>query len=147
MGEHKHHESLEARAAAVRESRAAKNDLLKKSKLERDLQEEIELDHFLDTHRKLKIDTAPEFPGCVIYRLPSPGEASRFRQIMWKESKERGVVEAKAKAGGELARACVVYPSREKYEELVATYTTLPDAVAKAIMQASDAEAEEEGKG
>ena len=139
---------LEARATEVREARASKTAAATAAKRSRDLLEEIETDALLDepANRRMKIDTAADFPGWIVFRLPKPAEASRFRHIMFRDA-GTGVVEAKAKAGGELALSCVVHPERASYLALVASYPTLPDAIAKAVLSASDAEAEAEEKG
>lgn len=142
-------QELEARALAVRSARAAKNDEKSLAKRERDLEEEIATDPLLDepSNRRMKIETEAEFPGWVVFRLPTSGQASRFRHMMWKDSSERGAIEGKAKAGSELALQCLVHPDRETYGKLIAAYATLPDSIAKEIMRASDAEAAAEEKG
>lgn len=101
-----------------------------------------------ETCEILRVADAPaDLPGHVVVRAPEPVEMDRFRHVMFRESKERGVVEAKSRAGGQLGASCVVYPDKERYAALVAKFSGIPDEVAKLALKMSDAGAEAEGKG
>lgn len=91
---------------------------LKEAKLKRDGQETIDLVEMLtsnlDYERVLVPEAPPDLPGSIVVRPPTKGEHSRFRSAIWGEDRE-----AKAKAGAELARDCRVWPSEERYNELL----------------------------
>ena len=101
-----------------------------------------------DTHVVVRVpDAAVKFPGHLVGTRPMGPAYERFKQILWKDSTQRGVAEAKSRAGGELARHCLVYPSAEVYDSMVAEYAFLPDKFAEALIEAARAGAEAEGKG
>lgn len=92
-------------------------------------------------------ESSVDMPGLVICRKPSPEQVARFKQLMWKDSKDRGVVEAKSKAGEQMARHCLLYPPPERYAALVAKYGMIPEKVSKSLIEAAEAAADEVGKG
>jgi hypothetical protein len=92
-------------------------------------------------------EASAELPGFVICHRPGPAQVARFKQLMWKDSKDKGVIEAKAKAGEDLVRQCLKWPPAEQYAAMTNKYGMLPDRVAKFLYEASEAAADEAGKG
>lgn len=135
------------------EKRAAIQAKLDAAKAERLARDEKELDqleeYFVDpAYVVVRLDeAAPGFAGHLVGTRPKGPAYERFKQILWRDSAQRGVIEAKSRAGAELARACLVYPSPEEYAKLVAEYSFVPDKFAEALIDAARAGAEAEGKG
>lgn len=92
-------------------------------------------------------DAAPNFVGHVVCHRPKGPAYERFKQTMWKDSAQRGVTEAKSRAGAELANLCLVYPAQPDYQALIAEYAFVPDKIAEAMINAAQAGADAEGKG
>lgn len=96
----------------------------------------------------VRVPEAPShLPGHVICRTPGAPQIQRFREIMFRDSAQRGAIAAKASAGSDLASQTRLYPSAEKYAELVAECPMLPDKIAQLLIQAAEAGAVAEGKG
>lgn len=96
----------------------------------------------------VRVPEAPShLPGHVVCRLPAPVQVQRFRELMWRDSKERGVVAAKAAAGADLVQQTRLYPSADKYSDLTAAISMLPDKLAEILIKAADGAAVAEGKG
>ena len=62
----------------------------------------------------------------VVYRKPSHAEYKRFRSALHNEA-------TKPDATEQLARVCVVYPSREAFDALLEDYPAIADASGDAI--------------
>lgn len=92
-------------------------------------------------------DAAPDLPQFVALSRPTGPQTDRFKHQMWKDSKDRGVVEAKARAGADLVRQCLAWPSPEDYERLIDANRMLPDKAASALLEEVQAGAEAMGKG
>ncbi len=91
-------------------------------------------------------DAAAELCGHVVMRPPTSGEFSMFRHTMFRDAKQAGITEARAKAGLQLAAQCRVYPDPEKYAALVDKYPAVADECGKAAYKAAEAGAEAEVK-
>ena len=89
---------------------------------------------------------AAHLPGHIVLRLPKPAEIKMVRFHMWRDAKEAGAVEAKAKAGIQLAAQCLVYPSPEKYTELTETYASVGDEAGKKAFLMAGAGADADAK-
>jgi len=84
-------------------------------------------------------DNVPEdLPCVVIVRRPNRDEIDRYRAIIWRNKDERGATEAKAKAAPQLARGCVLYPEKGKYDQLVDKVSMVPDAVARECIKLAE---------
>ena len=92
-------------------------------------------------------DAPSHLPGHVVCRVPGQPQIQRFREIMFRDSAQRGAVAAKAAAGSDLASQTRLYPSAERYADLVAECPMLPDKIAQLLIQAAEAGAVAEGKG
>lgn len=90
-------------------------------------------------------DAPPDMPGHYIGCRPSGPAIAFFKQTMWKDSAQKGVIEAKARAGEHLASQCRLYPSAEDYARLVAEFPLAPDRISKALIEAAEGGAEAEG--
>lgn len=130
---------------------------LDEAKLAREARDEKELDELIakslhpaldDTLVLVRVqDAPPHLPGHIVGTRPSGPQNDRFKQLMWKDSSQRGVVEAKSRAGEQLAAQCLVYPTKERYAELCAAFVMVPEKFAKALIEGAEAGAEATGKG
>lgn len=91
-------------------------------------------------------DAAPELVGHVVFRRPTKQEIARYRAIVRRDSSERGAVEAKAKAGQELAAQCRVWPEPDQYEQLLEAHPMVADAIAVELFRLAEGGAREEAK-
>jgi hypothetical protein len=135
---------IEQQLAAIKEARAKRN--------------EAEEEKLLDEHGVSLLDgslvmlplpeTAPDLPGHYVGCRPLGPAMDRFRSIMWRDSGQRGATEAKARAGRELARFCLKYPSPSDFERLCdGEWAGAVDQIASALVRAAQAGLEAEGKG
>jgi hypothetical protein len=92
-------------------------------------------------------DSPASMPGHYVGCRPAGPAVKRFTETMWRDSNQRGVLDAKASAGADLARLCLKYPEPERYAALVAAYAAAPDIIAEALIHAARAGAAAEGKG
>lgn len=88
----------------------------------------------------------PDMPGRYIGRIPSQAVAQKFRHTMWGDSAKSGMVEAKSKAGAQMASQQRVYPTAEQYSDICDAYPMVVDRIAQALVTAAEAGAEQEGK-
>lgn len=139
--------------AEWRKEAAERFDAFSRQRDARKEKDELELFEKLGPAFKLEYivvecrDAAPELPQFVVFHRPSGPQTDRFKTQMWKDSKERGVVEAKARAGADLAVQCLAWPSIEEYTKLIDANRMLPDKVAGILVEEAQAGAEAAGKG
>lgn len=107
----------------------------------------VVVDKELTDDNIIHFEDVEEGAAHVVVTTPTSGQYSKFRHTLHKDSRDRGVVEAKAKAGAELAAQCIVYPDREAYAKLCESYPAVSDAVAKKCIHLAEAGAAELGKG
>lgn len=91
-------------------------------------------------------DADASLPGHVVVRRPSGVLMERFRHTMWRDAAQRGATEAKSAAGAQLAAACLKWPTPERYKALCEAFSGAADKVAAALIEASQASAQELGK-
>jgi len=91
-------------------------------------------------------DAPPDLPGHYVGRCPSQAVAQKFRHTMWQDSSKAGIVEAKSKAGAQMASQCRMYPDETRYAALVAAFPMVPDRISQALIKAAEAGADQEGK-
>lgn len=100
-------------------------------------------DRFLFSQKPLDSDLC----GFVVLKPATEAQIARYRHVLWKSASDKGATEAKAKAGPELARHCVVYPAAEVLAQLVERHPMILDKIAVAIIHKAEAAEVEEGKG
>ena len=86
-----------------------------------------------------------DYSQWVVIRLPTKGEYAKLRFTMW-DDKKAGAIEAKAKAGRQLAECCRVWPSVEEYEKLVERYPDVAEQCGEAAFKLARAGADADAK-
>jgi len=100
--------------------------------------------HGLTRENLIRCPDAPaELPGHIVIRAPKRAEFSKLNQSMWKDE---NAVEEKASAPLEVARACVLYPPRDRYDALVDAYPAVAPQVATRALALAKAGAMAMGK-
>lgn len=100
--------------------------------------------HGLTRENLIRCPDAPaELPGHIVIRAPKKAEFSKLNQSMWKDE---NAVEEKASAPLEVARACVLYPPRDRYDALVDAYPAVAPQVATRALALAKAGAMAMGK-
>lgn len=100
--------------------------------------------HGLTRENLIRCPDAPaELPGHIVIRSPKKAEFSKLNQSMWKDE---GAVEEKAAAPLDVARACVLYPPRDRYDALVEAYPAVAPQVATRALALAKAGAMAMGK-
>ncbi len=92
-------------------------------------------------------DSPAHLPGHYVGRRGTEAQVQRYKHILFRDISQRGAVEAKARAGDEFAEQCLVHPSADKYELLVAGNPLAATAIAARLLAAAQGGAEAEGKG
>lgn len=90
--------------------------------------------------------TDPSMPGNIVCRLAAPEQFRRWRDTMWRDKSEPGMVEAKAKAAGLLAEGCRLYPPKERWDAMLLKYPAIGDTVGLACKEAAEASAKNTAK-
>jgi hypothetical protein len=130
---------------AEREARKAAAAAAKKEQAHRELMvlNDLELEHGDDN--VMGVHTVG---GLVVIARPRSAPMQRWREIMWSEKTKAGDRAAvKARAAGDLAATCVLYPDKQAYSAMVEKYPGVADAVgAAAVKFAGIVEEEEAGK-
>lgn len=100
--------------------------------------------HGLTRENLIRCPDAPaELPGHIVIRAPKRAEFSKLNHSMWKDE---NAVEEKASAPLEVARACVLYPPRDRYDALVDAYPAVAPQVATRALALAKAGAMAMGK-
>jgi hypothetical protein len=100
--------------------------------------------HGLTRENLIRCPDAPaELPGHIVIRAPKKAEFSKLNQSMWKDD---SAVEEKASAPLDVARACVLYPPRDRYDALVDAYPAVAPQVATRALALAKAGAMAMGK-
>jgi hypothetical protein len=101
--------------------------------------------HGLTRENLIRCPDAPaELPGHIVIRAPKRAEFSKLNHSMWKDGD--GSAEEKAAAPLEVARACVLYPPRDRYDALVEAYPAVAPQVATRALALAKAGAMAMGK-
>lgn len=148
--------AFEAKLAKLKAERASKVDADAVAREARDTAELDAVFAALDEHggtwddNVLQVKDAPaEFAGHVVVRRPTKPETSRYRALIHRAnvvSPDRGALEARTKAPGELAQSCVVYPDPDRYQQLVGFASAVPDSVFAIAMRLAEGGAREDAK-
>lgn len=75
-----------------------------------------------------------------VFRRPTRAEYKRFRSMMFNPATQ-------PEAQEQLARVCVVHPSREAFDALLERYPAIPEAVAQDILKLAGISVDESLKG
>ena len=146
-------EERKAKLANYRAQASAAADLFAAKQIEKKETDELEICELLGPSYKIDFivieckDAAPELPQFVVYNRPTGPQTDRFKAQLWKDSKEKGAVEAKSRAGAELARQCLKWPSPELYEQLLDANRMFADKAAGFLIEEVQAGADLAGKG
>ena len=148
--------AFEAKLAKLKAERAAKVDA---GAVAREARDTAELDAVFATIDKhdgtwddnvLQVkDAPPELAGHVVLRRPSKAELARYRSIVMRANvanPERGALEARAKASGELAQNCVVYPDFDGFQKLTEFAPGVVDNAFVIVMRLAEGGARDDAK-
>ena len=101
-----------------------------------------------DAHLHVKVPGARDgLAGHVVLRPLTLAEFRRVKHVFAKSKDKPGVIEEQAKITEVLARAARVYPTAERYDELVACHPGVPESCSDALLARARAEEQEQGKG
>jgi hypothetical protein len=98
-----------------------------------------ELEKMLETHDRIAHVVDKYKCWQVVYRAPTSAEYKRFRSMAVKEDQ-------KAEATENLARVCVIYPSREEFNVLLAKYPSIAETSSDELTELSGYTADKTGK-
>ena len=131
-------EELQAKIQAAKDAeRKARKD-----RSDKEFEEIADLLISNPSHSLVEVEEAPvDLPGFVVLRIPKKAEFNKFRSTLWGSD-----LEAKSKAGIDLASVCVVYPSRDRYMALVEALPGVADRCGNVARSMAEGEVRDEAK-
>ena len=100
---------------------------------------EDQLKELESTHKRIAHIRAKDGEWEVVFRKPTRAEYKRFRSSI-------NDPQNAADAAEQLARQCVVYPTREAFDALLEDWPAIPEASSKAFLRLVGMSVEADGK-
>lgn len=92
-----------------------------------------------DSHKRIAVVRHEGAEWCVVYRAPSRAEYKQFRSRI-------NNPQTAPDAQEQLARQCVVYPSKEAFDALLEEWPAIPEASSKAFSRLMGLAVEDDSK-
>lgn len=127
-------DDLHARLAAAKAKNAARAEAEAGPRAERDLADAVALEEAKAEHGDTGIVTVETNGGLIIAKAPNEADLERFKRAI-RSSKRPETDPAVLDARGRFISACLVYPEKSRYLELVADQRLIPESLSGLLLK------------